>query len=130
MRKYGQALQQLRSEDLTEDVVSKEKADKINNELDVLEQVIRKRPEFSTANQVNDEQKFQNQYHDAFVKYLRNGVDTDLINLINNNGKDAQFDSNGFSITPNMQKAISNSMFANSPIRQMARVINVSHDKL
>ena len=130
MRKYGQALQQLRSEDLTEDVVSKEKADKINNELDVLEQVIRKRPEFSTANQVNDEQKFQNQYHDAFVKYLRNGVDTDLINLINKNGKDAQFDSNGFSITPNMQKAISNSMFANSPIRQMARVINVSHDKL
>ena len=125
---YGYALTSLRSTS-GNDALSNEKREVINANLDTLEEKLRRRPILSSVN-IEDEknQKFQNQYKDAFLKYVRKGIDADLINLLNNSN--FSFDSTGFALTPNMNAIISTAMNANSPIRQLARIVNVSRDSL
>lgn len=125
---YGYALTSLRSA-AGNDAMTNGKRELINSNLDKLEEKLRKRPVLSSIN-IEDEknQKFQNQYKEAFLKYVRKGIDTDLITLLNNN--DGVFDSTGFALTPNMNAIISSTMNANSPIRQLSRIVNVSRDSL
>ena len=125
---YGYALTSLRST-AGNDAMTNGKRELINSNLDKLEEKLRKRPVLSSIN-IEDEknQKFQNQYKEAFLKYVRKGIDTDLITLLNNN--DGVFDSTGFALTPNMNAIISSTMNANSPIRQLSRIVNVSRDSL
>ena len=126
---YGYALSSLR--DTTGgDAISNGKREVINDNLNNLEEKLRQRPIFSSINYEDEKkQKFQSQYKNAFLKYLRKGIDVDLINLLNNS-EEGCFDYNGFALTPNMNAIISNSMNANSPIRQLARIVNVSRDSL
>ena len=126
---YGYALSSLR--DTTgSDAMSNEKREVINDNLNNLEEKLRQRPIFSSINYEDEKkQKFQSQYKNAFLKYLRKGIDVDLINLLNNS-EEGCFDYNGFALTPNMNAIISNNMNANSPIRQLARIVNVSRDSL
>ena len=63
------------------------------------------------------------------MKYLRKGVDSDLLALLNGNNN-VDFDSTGFAITQNMNAIISKSMDENSPIRHLSRIVNVSRDSL
>lgn len=130
IEQYGETLNALRSEQ-AQDAITKAKCETINNDLDNLENQLRKRPLYAN-NYVEDgiNAKFQNQYKNAFLKYLRKGVDADLINLINGNQGMLDFDSTGFAITPNMNAIISTNMFENSPIRRLARIVNVSRDSL
>ena len=125
---YGYTLTSLRST-AGNDAMTNGKRELINSNLDKLEEKLRKRPVLSSIN-IEDEknQKFQNQYKEAFLKYVRKGIDTDLITLLNNN--DGVFDSTGFALTPNMNAIISSTMNANSPIRQLSRIVNVSRDSL
>ena len=138
IQNYGETLHSLHQEEC-EDANSKMKCEKMNAQLDNIEETIRNRPILSSTYDKSEEQikKFQNQYKSAFLKYLRKGVDTDLLNIINNdnigNSKIKNlfgFDSNGFAITSSMNEIISTSMFNNSPIRKLARIINVSRDSL
>ena len=126
---YGYALNELRNVN-GNDALSNGKRETINSALDDLEDKMRQRPVLSNVN-IDDErnQKFQNQYKNAFLKYLRKGIDTDLIALLNNHSE-IGFDSTGFALTPNMNAIISNVMNGNSPIRQLARIVNVSRDNL
>ena len=126
---YGYALNELRNVN-GNDALSNGKREAINSALDDLEDKMRQRPVLSNVN-IDDErnQKFQNQYKNAFLKYLRKGIDTDLIALLNNHSE-IGFDSTGFALTPNMNAIISNVMNGNSPIRQLARIVNVSRDNL
>ena len=133
---YGETLHALHSEN-AQDAMSKGKCEKMNSELDVLEEKIRKRPMMSANDNHIDEKndKFQKQYKSAFLKYLRKGIDTDLINLLNCSdetqfGKMMNFDSTGFAITPSMNAIISTNMFENSPIRRLARIVNVSRGSI
>ena len=142
IQKYGETLHSLRNEN-QKDAMSKMKCEKMNDEIDNLEDKInqiRQRPMVSNSN-LGEEQKnkFQTQYKNAFLNYLRKGVDSDLIALLNTNSSNINikgyenllnFDSTGFAITPNMNAIISTNMFNNSPIRKLARVINVTRDSL
>ena len=126
---YGYALSALRS--ISEnDAMSNGQREVINSVIDGLDEKIRQRPKLSNI-AVDDEKskKFQNQYKDAFLKYLKNGRDSDLIALLSNNGAFG-FDSTGFALTSNMNAIISNVMRKNSPFRQLARIVNVSRDNL
>jgi HK97 family phage major capsid protein len=126
---YSEALNALHNEDANDSSLSKAKRYEINKELDNLELQI-KRPVYSNVYDVDEKnKKFQMQYKNAFVKYLRKGIDVDLLNLLNNN-QDGMFDSNGFAITPDMKNIISSNMMSNSPIRKLSRVVNVSRDSV
>lgn len=128
--KYGETLNALHNNETLQDGLSKAKCEAINNELDNLEMQIRKRPVYSNVYDFEEKnKKFQNQYKNAFIKYLRKGIDADLLNLLNNNSNGI-FDSNGFSITQSMNEIISANMIENSPIRKLSRVVNVSRDSL
>ncbi|MBQ7537128.1 MAG: phage major capsid protein [Rickettsiales bacterium] len=134
IEEYSQALSFLRDGELGDDVVSKNKAQKINENLDDLEATIRRQrlPMGFTTKESEDE-KFQSQYKDAFLKYIRKGIESDLINLANSNNSMENLlkcDSNGFAITSSMNSIIANSMYKNSPIRQLARIVNISNDSL
>ena len=64
---------------------------------------------------------------------IRKGIESDLINLANSNNSMENLlkcDSNGFAITSSMNSIIANSMYKNSPIRQLARIVNISNDSL
>ena len=126
---YSEALNALHNEDANDSSLSKAKRDEINKELDNLELQI-KRPVYSNVYDVDEKnKKFQMQYKNAFLKYLRKGIDVDLLNLLNNN-QEGMFDSNGFAITPDMKNIISSNMMSNSPIRKLSRVVNVSRDSV
>ncbi len=127
---YGYALSSLRNT-TDNDSMSVGKREVINSVIDDLDRKIRQRPILSSSLNVEDEkkQKFQNQYKDAFLKYLRKGINADLISLLNGNGNYG-FDSAGFALTSTMNAIISNAMTSNSPFRQLARIVNVSHDSL
>ena len=134
IEEYSQALSFLRDTELGDDVISKNKAQKINDNLDDLEATIRRQrlPMGFTTKESEDE-KFQSQYKDAFLKYIRKGIESDLINLANSNNSMENLlkcDSNGFAITSSMNSIIANSMYKNSPIRQLARIVNISNDSL
>lgn len=134
IEEYSQALSFLRETELGDDVISKNKAQKINDNLDDLEATIRRQrlPMGFTTKESEDE-KFQSQYKDAFLKYIRKGIESDLINLANSNNSMENLlkcDSNGFAITSSMNSIIANSMYKNSPIRQLARIVNISNDSL
>lgn len=134
IEEYSQALSFLRDTELGDDAISKNKAQKINDNLDDLEATIRRQrlPMGFTTKESEDE-KFQSQYKDAFLKYIRKGIESDLINLANSNNSMENLlkcDSNGFAITSSMNSIIANSMYKNSPIRQLARIVNISNDSL
>ena len=134
IEEYSQALSFLRDGELGDDAISKNKAQKINENLDDLEATIRRQrlPMGFTTKESEDE-KFQSQYKDAFLKYIRKGIESDLINLANSNNSMENLlkcDSNGFAITSSMNSIIANSMYKNSPIRQLARIVNISNDSL
>ena len=134
IEEYSQALSFLRDGELGGDTISKNKAQKINENLDDLEATIRRQrlPMGFTTKESEDE-KFQSQYKDAFLKYIRKGIESDLINLANSNNSMENLlkcDSNGFAITSSMNSIIANSMYKNSPIRQLARIVNISNDSL
>ena len=134
IEEYSQALSFLRDTELGDDAISKNKAQKINENLDDLEATIRRQrlPMGFTTKESEDE-KFQSQYKDAFLKYIRKGIESDLINLANSNNSMENLlkcDSNGFAITSSMNSIIANSMYKNSPIRQLARIVNISNDSL
>ena len=134
IEEYSQALSFLRETELGDDAISKNKAQKINENLDDLEATIRRQrlPMGFTTKESEDE-KFQSQYKDAFLKYIRKGIESDLINLANSNNSMENLlkcDSNGFAITSSMNSIIANSMYKNSPIRQLARIVNISNDSL
>ena len=71
IEEYSQALSFLRDGELGDDVISKNKAQKINENLDDLEATIRRQrlPMGFTTKESEDE-KFQSQYKDAFLKYI------------------------------------------------------------
>ena len=67
------------------------------------------------------------------MKYLRKGVEGDLLALVNDNNGIANLlrnDSNGFALPVAMNTQIAQAMYNNSPIRQLARIVNVSRDSL
>lgn len=134
IEEYSQALSFLRETDLGDDVISKNKAQKINENLDDLEATIRRqRLPLAFTTKESEDEKFQSQYKDAFLKYIRKGIESDLINLANSNNSMENLlkcDSNGFAITSSMNSIIANSMYKNSPIRQLARIVNISNDSL
>ena len=134
IEEYSQALSFLRDTELGDDVISKNKAQKINENLDDLEATIRRqRLPLAFTTKESEDEKFQSQYKDAFLKYIRKGIESDLINLANSNNSMENLlkcDSNGFAITSSMNSIIANSMYKNSPIRQLARIVNISNDSL
>ena len=134
IEEYSQALSFLRETELGDDVISKNKAQKINENLDDLEATIRRqRLPMGFTTKESENEKFQSQYKDAFLKYIRKGIESDLINLANSNNSMENLlkcDSNGFAITSSMNSIIANSMYKNSPIRQLARIVNISNDSL
>ena len=134
IEEYSQALSFLRDTELGDDVISKNKAQKINENLDDLEATIRsQRLPLAFTTKESEDEKFQSQYKDAFLKYIRKGIESDLINLANSNNSMENLlkcDSNGFAITSSMNSIIANSMYKNSPIRQLARIVNISNDSL
>ena len=134
IEEYSQALSFLRETELGDDVISKNKAQKINDNLDDLEATIRRqRLPLAFTTKESEDEKFQSQYKDAFLKYIRKGIESDLINLANSNNSMENLlkcDSNGFAITSSMNSIIANSMYKNSPIRQLARIVNISNDSL
>ena len=134
IEEYSQALSFLRDTELGDDVISKNKAQKINDNLDDLEATIRRqRLPLAFTTKESEDEKFQSQYKDAFLKYIRKGIESDLINLANSNNSMENLlkcDSNGFAITSSMNSIIANSMYKNSPIRQLARIVNISNDSL
>lgn len=134
IEEYSQALSFLRDGELGDDVISKNKAQKINENLDNLEATIRRqRLPLAFTTKESEDEKFQSQYKDAFLKYIRKGIESDLINLANSNNSMENLlkcDSNGFAITSSMNSIIANSMYKNSPIRQLARIVNISNDSL
>ena len=134
IEEYSQALSFLRETELGDDAISKNKAQKINNNLDDLEATIRRqRLPLAFTTKESEDEKFQSQYKDAFLKYIRKGIESDLINLANSNNSMESLlkcDSNGFAITSSMNSIIANSMYKNSPIRQLARIVNISNDSL
>ena len=134
IEEYSQALSFLRETELGDDVISKNKAQKINENLDDLEATIRsQRLPLAFTTKESEDEKFQSQYKDAFLKYIRKGIESDLINLANSNNSMENLlkcDSNGFAITSSMNSIIANSMYKNSPIRQLARIVNISNDSL
>lgn len=134
IEEYSQALSFLRDGELGDDVISKNKAQKINENLDDLEATIRRqRLPLAFTTKESEDEKFQSQYKDAFLKYIRKGIESDLINLANSNNSMENLlkcDSNGFAITSSMNSIIANSMYKNSPIRQLARIVNISNDSL
>lgn len=134
IEEYSQALSFLRETELGDDVISKNKAQKINENLDDLEATIRRqRLPLAFTTKESEDEKFQSQYKDAFLKYIRKGIESDLINLANSNNSMENLlkcDSNGFAITSSMNSIIANSMYKNSPIRQLARIVNISNDSL
>ncbi len=129
VQEYADALYVLRSEG-GDDAVSKAKLETINNALDNMEKQVVKRPFYSNVYSEDEQnKKFANQYKNALMKYLRKGVDSDLLALLNGNNS-VDFDSTGFAITQNMNAIISKSMDENSPIRHLSRIVNVSRDSL
>jgi hypothetical protein len=69
--------------------------------------------------------------NEEIEEYIRKGIESDLINLANSNNSMENLlkcDSNGFAITSSMNSIIANSMYKNSPIRQLARIVNISND--
>ena len=134
IEEYSQALSFLRDGELGDDAISKNKAQKINDNLDDLEATIRsQRLPLAFTTKESEDEKFQSQYKDAFLKYIRKGIESDLINLANSNNSMENLlkcDSNGFAITSSMNSIIANSMYKNSPIRQLARIVNISNDSL
>ena len=127
---YGYALTALRNVNGT-DAMSNGKREVINNVIDELDEKLSQRPIFTNNNIVDvKNQKFQNQYKNAFLKYLRKGIDSDLVSLLNNDNNEMDFDYTGYALTPNMNAIISNAMNSNSPFRQLARIVNVSRDNL
>ena len=134
IEEYSQALSFLRDTELGDDAISKNKAQKINDNLDDLEATIRRqRLPLGFTTKESEDEKFQSQYKDAFLKYIRKGIESDLINLANSNNSMENLlkcDSNGFAITSSMNSIIANSMYKNSPIRQLARIVNISNDSL
>ena len=134
IEEYSQALSFLRDTELGDDAISKNKAQKINENLDNLETTIRsQRLPLAFTTKESEDEKFQSQYKDAFLKYIRKGIESDLINLANSNNSMENLlkcDSNGFAITSSMNSIIANSMYKNSPIRQLARIVNISNDSL
>ena len=134
IEEYSQALSFLRETELGDDAISKNKAQKINENLDDLEATIRRqRLPLGFTTKESEDEKFQSQYKDAFLKYIRKGIESDLINLANSNNSMENLlkcDSNGFAITSSMNSIIANSMYKNSPIRQLARIVNISNDSL
>ena len=134
IEEYSQALSFLRDTELGDDAISKNKAQKINDNLDDLEATIRRqRLPLAFTTKESEDEKFQSQYKDAFLKYIRKGIESDLINLANSNNSMENLlkcDSNGFAITSSMNSIIANSMYKNSPIRQLARIVNISNDSL
>ncbi len=134
IEEYSQALSFLRDTELGDDVISKNKEQKINENLDDLEATIRRqRLPLAFTTKESEDEKFQSQYKDAFLKYIRKGIESDLINLANSNNSMENLlkcDSNGFAITSSMNCIIANSMYKNSPIRQLARIVNISNDSL
>ena len=126
---YGYALTALRNVN-GDEVVSELKRETINSVIDDLDEKMRKRPILSNLEASEQRtQKFNNQYQDAFLKYLRKGRDADLVTLLNNNGY-VNFDSAGFPLTPMMNSIVMNTMMSNSPFRQLAKTVNVSRDSL
>ncbi|MBR1429545.1 MAG: phage major capsid protein [Rickettsiales bacterium] len=134
IEEYSQALSFLRDGELGDDVITKNKVQKINENLDDLEATIRRqRLPLAFTTKESEDAKFQSQYKDAFLKYIRKGIESDLINLANSNNSMENLlkcDSNGFAITSSMNSIIANSMYKNSPIRQLARIVNISNDSL
>ena len=134
IEEYSQALSFLRDGELGDDVITKNKVQKINDNLDDLEATIRRqRLPLAFTTKESEDEKFQSQYKDAFLKYIRKGIESDLINLANSNNSMENLlkcDSNGFAITSSMNSIIANSMYKNSPIRQLARIVNISNDSL
>lgn len=134
IEEYSQALSFLRDGELSDDVITKNKVQKINENLDDLETTIRsQRLPLAFTTKESEDEKFQSQYKDAFLKYIRKGIESDLINLANSNNSMENLlkcDSNGFAITSSMNSIIANSMYKNSPIRQLARIVNISNDSL
>lgn len=145
IQKYGETLHALRSTKSDTDSITEQKIAKMNNELDNIESkiketnIIMQRPQMShfTKNDIEEEKesKFKREYKNAFLKYIRKGVDTDLVNLLSNDnnteiGKLLKSDSTGYAITPTMNEIISNNMFNQSPIRKNAKIVNVSRENL
>lgn len=126
---YGYTLSALRST-VGDDAMSVGKREAINSVIDDLDAKIRQRPILSSLNVDNEKkQKFQDQYKSAFLKYIRKGINTDLISLLNNDNNGLSYDSTGFALTSTMNAIISNAM-STSPFRQLARIVNVSRDSL
>ena len=127
---YGYALTALRNVNGT-DAMSNGKREIINNVIDDLDEKLSQRPIFTNSN-ITDmkNQKFQNQYKNAFLKYLRKGIDSDLVSLLNNDNNEMDFDYTGYALTPDMNAIIADAMNSNSPFRQLARIVHVSRDNL
>ena len=144
IQKYGEALHSLRNTENNRDVITNQKIIKMNNELDSLEskikeaKIIMQRPQMSFSSNTEQEKdnKFKAKYKNAFLKYIRKGIDTDLVNLLaenNNNtelGKLLQSDSMGYAITPTMNEIISKNIFNQSPIRRSAKIVNISRENI
>ena len=127
IHKYGRTLHAMRSEEPADNVVAKQKFAKMNNELDNLtdeiakQNIINQRPPMSWGekNKNEDEQaeKFKMEYKSAFLKYLRKGIDNDLVELLSKNNDKSNLglmlksDAYGYAITADMNEIISNNMF-------------------
>lgn len=140
IEKYCETLHSLRGENAENNVISQQKIAKINNDLDNLEGTIRKEglaskrlPMAYTEDTATKQALFNEQYNEAFLKYLRKGIESDLLSLVNENNGIANLlrnDSNGFALPVAMNTQIAQAMYNNSPIRQLARIVNVSRDSL
>ena len=144
IQKYGEALHSLRNTENNRDVITNQKIIKMNNELDNLEnkikeaKIIMQRPQMSFSSNTEQEKdnKFKAKYKSAFLKYIRKGIDTDLVNLLAENNSNTELekllksDSMGYAITPTMNEIISKNIFNQSPIRRSAKIVNISRENI
>ncbi len=70
------------------------------------------------------------EYKNAFCKYIKKGWESDVANLEQKNLSGSADQDLGYSVTNKMNKAIDTLLVENSPMRQIASVMEISTDSL
>ncbi|MFQ3307483.1 MAG: HK97 family phage major capsid protein [Candidatus Midichloriaceae bacterium] len=102
------------------------KIDKYQETLDGVEAVL---------NRPHSEKESKNysdcyEYKDAFCNYVRKGMESELSHLEQKNLTNSNDKELGYSVTNQMNEDIDGILSANSPMRQIANVMNISSDAL
>jgi HK97 family phage major capsid protein len=109
---------------------------KINNALDNYKsrvdglELVLNRPNFSASYKDNVNSETITEHKNAFVNYIRKGVEGDLPHLEKKALSVTSDPDGGYLVTPQLSAQIAKTVFETSPMRQLASVVTVSTDSL